>query len=50
MVNERLLSLALSSLPETSRTTLEDALPALADLAGAVDALADDPAQEPAAS
>jgi DNA-binding MarR family transcriptional regulator len=49
-VNERLLSLALGSLPEASRSTLEDALPALADLAGAVDVLADEPAQEPAAS
>jgi DNA-binding MarR family transcriptional regulator len=49
-VNERLLTLALGSLPEASRGTLEDALPALADLAGAVDALADDPGQESAAS
>jgi len=49
-LNERLLSLALSSLPEASRSTLEDALPALADLAGAVDALADEPAPEQAAS
>ena len=49
-VNERLLTLALGSLPEASRSTLEDALPALADLAGAVDALADDPQAEPAAS
>ncbi|HTT52040.1 MAG TPA: MarR family transcriptional regulator [Streptosporangiaceae bacterium] len=44
-VNERLLSLALGSLPETSRSALEDALPALAGLAGAVDALADEPAE-----
>jgi DNA-binding MarR family transcriptional regulator len=50
MVNERLLGLALGSLPEASRSTLADALPALADLAGAVDALADDPLAEPAAS
>jgi DNA-binding MarR family transcriptional regulator len=45
-LNERLLSVALGRLPETSRSTLEDALPALADLAGAVDALADEPAEE----
>ena len=42
-LNERLLTLALSGLPPASRDTLEGALPALADLAGAVDALADDP-------
>ena len=42
-LNERLLSLALRELPPDSRVTLLEALPALADLAGAVDALADDP-------
>jgi DNA-binding MarR family transcriptional regulator len=42
-VNERLLSLALRKLPPDSRVTLVDALPALSDLAGAVDALADEP-------
>ncbi len=42
-LNERLLSVALRELPPDSRVTLLDALPALADLAGAVDALADDP-------
>jgi DNA-binding MarR family transcriptional regulator len=42
-LNERLLSLALRDLPPESRVTLVDALPALADLAGAVDALADEP-------
>jgi DNA-binding MarR family transcriptional regulator len=42
-LNERLLSLALRQLPPDSRVTLVDALPALADLAGAVDALADEP-------
>ena len=42
-LNERLLSLALRELPPDSRVTLLDALPALADLAGAVDALADEP-------
>ena len=46
-INERLLTLALAGLPPASRDTLQDALPALADLAGAVDALADDP-PEPA--
>jgi DNA-binding MarR family transcriptional regulator len=48
-LNERLLSLALDSLPPARRSTLEDALPALADLAGAVDTLADEPAPHPAA-
>jgi DNA-binding MarR family transcriptional regulator len=42
-LNERLLSVALRKLPPDSRVTLLDALPALADLAGAVDALADEP-------
>src|SRR5580693_7730071 len=42
-VNERLLSLALRKLPPDSRVTLVEALPALSDLAGAVDALADEP-------
>ena len=42
-LNERLLSVALRKLPPDSRVTLLDALPALAGLAGAVDALADDP-------
>ena len=46
-LNERLLTLALASMPPASRDTLHDALPALADLAGAVDALADVP-PEPA--
>jgi DNA-binding MarR family transcriptional regulator len=49
-LNERLLSLALDSLPAARRSTLEDALPALADLAGAVDTLADEPAPHPAAA
>ena len=42
-LNERLLSVALRKLPPDSRVTLLDALPALADLAGAVNALADEP-------
>jgi DNA-binding MarR family transcriptional regulator len=42
-LNERLLSLALTALPPASRDTLQHALPALTDLAGAVDALADGP-------
>lgn len=42
-LNERLLSLALRDLPPDSRATLLGALPALAGLAGAVDALADGP-------
>ncbi len=41
-VNEQLLSLAFATLPAASRDALQAALPALADLAGAVDALADD--------
>ncbi len=41
-VNEHLLSLAFATLPAASRDALEAALPALSDLAGAVDALADD--------
>jgi DNA-binding MarR family transcriptional regulator len=40
-LNERLLSLAQAALPPASRSALEDALPTLAELAGAVDALAD---------
>jgi DNA-binding MarR family transcriptional regulator len=40
-LNERLLSLAQTALPPAGRSALEDALPALAELAGAVDALAD---------
>ena len=42
-LNERLLSLALRELPPDTRVTLVNALPALADLAGAVNALADEP-------
>lgn len=40
-LNERLLSLAQATLPAERRSALDDALPALADLAGAVDALAE---------
>ncbi|HUY48199.1 MAG TPA: hypothetical protein VMV92_21130 [Streptosporangiaceae bacterium] len=49
-LNERLLSVALDSLPLVTRGALEDALPALADLAGAVDALADEPTAVPQAA
>lgn len=42
-LNERLLGLALTTLPAASRDTLLRALPALTELAGAVDALADAP-------
>jgi DNA-binding MarR family transcriptional regulator len=42
-LNERLLDLALEGMPPASRATLRHALPSLVDLAGAVDALADDP-------
>jgi DNA-binding MarR family transcriptional regulator len=40
-LNERLLSLARAALPPERRSALDDALPALADLAGAVDGLAE---------
>ena len=40
-LNERLLRLAQAALPPGRRGALDDALPALADLAGAVDTLAD---------
>jgi hypothetical protein len=40
-LNERLLSLAQDALPPERRTALDNALPALADLAGAVEALAE---------
>ncbi len=39
-LNERLLSEAQAALPPERRSALNGALPALADLAGAVDALA----------
>jgi DNA-binding MarR family transcriptional regulator len=42
-VNERLLRSALAALPPASRETVGTALPALRDLAGLVDALADAP-------
>jgi DNA-binding MarR family transcriptional regulator len=41
-VNARILSIALASLAPPSRAGLEAALPALSELTGAVDALADD--------
>ena len=40
-VNERLLRSALSELPPASRDVVAAALPALRDLAGLIDALAD---------
>jgi DNA-binding MarR family transcriptional regulator len=50
-VNARILTDALASLGEASRQTLALALPALSELTGAVDALADDapaPGEDPA--
>jgi DNA-binding MarR family transcriptional regulator len=46
-VNERLLQAAITKLPATSREVVESALPALRDLAGLIDALADLPPPEP---
>ena len=42
-VNERLLRSALTDLPAASRDVVASALPALRDLAGLIDALADAP-------
>jgi len=42
-VNERLLRSAISELPPSGRDVVESALPALRDLAGLIDALADAP-------
>ena len=42
-VNERLLRSAITELPPASRDVVESALPALRDLAGLIDALADAP-------
>jgi len=44
-VNERLLRAALANLPAARREVVESALPALRDLAGLIDALADAPAR-----
>jgi hypothetical protein len=41
-VNSRILAAALTALPAASRRTLLSSLPALRELTGAVDALADD--------
>jgi DNA-binding MarR family transcriptional regulator len=41
-VNARILAAALSALPSVSRQSLDSSLPALRELTGAVDALADD--------
>ena len=41
-VNARILAAALAALPATSRRSLDSSLPALRQLTGAVDALADD--------
>jgi DNA-binding MarR family transcriptional regulator len=45
-VNARILAAALSALPATSRRSLDSSLPALRQLTGAVDALADDTAAD----
>ena len=45
-VNARILTIALARLVPGSRQTLARALPALSELTGAVDALADDPRTE----
>lgn len=49
-VNARILTTALERLEPASRAALAEALPALGELAGAVDALADEPGTESAAS
>src|SRR6266516_1291282 len=46
-VNERLLRSAITELPPASRDVVESALPALRDLAGLIDTLADAPPAEP---
>jgi DNA-binding MarR family transcriptional regulator len=46
-VNERLLRSALAELPPASRDVVASALPALQDLAGLIDALADAPPAGP---
>ena len=46
-VNERLLRSALTELPPASRDVVAAALPALRDLAGLIDALADAPPEGP---
>jgi DNA-binding MarR family transcriptional regulator len=48
-VNSRILAAALTALPATSRRSLVSSLPALRELTGAVDALADDPQPDRAA-
>ena len=45
-LNERLLRAALDMLSPERRSSLDSALPALRELAGAIDALADLPAQD----
>jgi DNA-binding MarR family transcriptional regulator len=45
-VNSRILAAAVASLPAASRRSLDSSLPALRDLTGAVDALADETAPE----
>jgi MFS family permease/DNA-binding MarR family transcriptional regulator len=46
-LNERLLRTAVAGLPPASRSSLGAALPALRELAGAIDALADEAAGQP---
>src|SRR5215475_16227303 len=46
-VNERLVRRAITELSPASRGTVESALPALRDLAGLIDALADAPPPDP---
>ena len=46
-VNERLVRSAITELPPASRDAVESALPALRDLAGLIDAIADAPPQGP---
>ncbi len=46
-INERLLRSAITELPPASRDVVESALPALRDLAGLIDTLADAPPAEP---
>jgi hypothetical protein len=49
-VNARILQAALTALRPDSRAALTDSLPALRELTGAIDALADAPAQLDSAS
>jgi len=46
-VNARVLAAALAALPTASRRSLMSSLPALRELTGAVDALADEPQRDP---